>query len=226
MLELKSYLAKHNIECKVSASENFYHTKEVNDIFNLLIFLQKPKDRYYKAAALRSNILRYSDNEIYQIISKDLDVEELKTLFEIPNSYLYKDIRVNVIDKAKQQFKEKTNITFDYEEYKIGRAVKRLKITVKENNKGSNDIFANKKSFINHIRKEYIPNPDKNHFPIIVSTKQGDVKINITGEIYLSGDTVVNYDNKQADKLWDWLFDLVKNKPELLKNPNEKNLLN
>ena len=74
--------------------------------------------------------------------------------------------------------------------------------------------------------KEYIPNPDKNHFPIIVSTKQGDVKINITGEIYLSGDTVVNYDNKQADKLWDWLFDLVKNKPELLKNPNEKNLLN
>ena len=52
------------------------------------------------------------------------------------------------------------------------------------------------------------------------------MKINITGEIYLSGDTVVNYDNKQADKLWDWLFDLVKNKPELLKNPNEKNLLN
>ena len=80
MLELKSYLAEHNIECKVSASENFYHTKEVNDIFNLLMYLQKPKDRFYKSAAMRSNILRYSDDEIYQIISNDLEIEELNNL--------------------------------------------------------------------------------------------------------------------------------------------------
>lgn len=153
----------------------------------------------------------------------DLDIDELKTLFEIPNSYLYKDIRVNIIDKAKQQFKEKTNITFDYKEYKIGRAVKQLKITVKENNKGSNDIFASRKAFINYIRKEYMPNPDTKLFPIIISTKSGDIKVNLNGEIYISGDDVKSLDNKQADKLWDWLFDLVKNKPELLQDPKQKN---
>lgn len=156
----------------------------------------------------------------------DLDIEELKTLFEIPNSYLYKDIRVNIIDKAQQQFKEKTNITFDYEEYKIGRAVKRLKITVRENNKGSNDILASRKAFINYIRETYKPNPDKNHFPVVINTKSGDVKVNLNGEIYLSGnDDVKTYDNKQADKLWDWLYGLVKENANILNNPNEENLL-
>lgn len=155
----------------------------------------------------------------------DLDIEETRGLFEIPESYRYNDFK-RIIDKAKQQFKEKTNITFDYKEYKIGRAVKRLKITVRENNKGSNDIFASRKAFINFIRKEYAPDTNKNHFPIIVSTKSGDIKVNLNGEIYISGDDVKSLDNKQADKLWDWLYDLVKNKPDLLQNPKQKKLLN
>lgn len=156
----------------------------------------------------------------------ELDIEELRELFEIPKSYLYKDIRVNIIDKAQKQFKDKTNISFEYEEYKIGRAVKRIKITVKENNKGSNDIFASRKAFISYIRKEYKPDVTKNHFPIVISTKKGDVKVNLNGEIYLSGEDIKTLDNKQADKLWDWLYELAKEKPEILKNPNEKNLFN
>nr|WP_012737745.1 replication initiation protein [Aliarcobacter butzleri]ACH58605.1 initiator RepB protein family [Aliarcobacter butzleri] len=155
----------------------------------------------------------------------DFDIEEMRTLFEIPDSYRYNDVK-RIIDKAQQQFKEKTNITFDYEEYKIGRAVKRLKITVRENNKGSNDILASRKAFINYIRETYKPNPDKNHFPVVINTKSGDVKVNLNGEIYLSGnDDVKTYDNKQADKLWDWLYELVKENTNILNNPNEENLL-
>lgn len=155
----------------------------------------------------------------------DLDIEKTRVLFEIPESYRYNDFK-RIIDKAQQQFKEKTNITFDYEEYKIGRAVKRLKITVRENNKGSNDILANRKAFINYIRETYKPNPDKNHFPVVINTKSGDVKVNLNGEIYLSGnDDVKTYDNKQADKLWDWLYGLVKENANILNNPNEENLL-
>lgn len=155
----------------------------------------------------------------------DLDIEKTRVLFEIPESYRYNDFK-RIIDKAQQQFKEKTNITFDYEEYKIGRAVKRLKITVRENNKGSNDILASRKAFINYIRETYKPNPDKNHFPVVINTKSGDVKVNLNGEIYLSGnDDVKTYDNKQADKLWDWLYGLVKENANILNNPNEENLL-
>lgn len=157
----------------------------------------------------------------------DLEIEELKKLFEIPESYLYKDIRVNIIDKAQKQFKDKTNVSFEYEEYKIGRAVKRIKITVKENNKGSNDIFASRRAFVSYIRKTYKPDAEKNLFPIIVSTKQGDVKVNLNGEIYISGkESNKTLDSTQSDKLWDWLYELIKDKPELLNNPNEKNLLN
>jgi plasmid replication initiation protein len=154
----------------------------------------------------------------------ELEIEELKKLFEIPLSYLYKDIRVNIIDKAVKQFEEKTNIKFTYEEQKLGKKVVRLQIKVSENNKGSNDIFASRKAFISYIRKEYKPNPDKKIFPIVISTKTGDVKVNLNGEIYISGDDIKTLDNKQADKLWDWLYELVKNKPDLLQNPNQKNL--
>jgi plasmid replication initiation protein len=155
----------------------------------------------------------------------ELEIEEIKELFEIPESYLYKDIRVNIIDKAMKQFKEKTNIKFEYEEQKIGRKVVRLRIKVSDNNKGSNDIFASRKAFINYIRKEYKPDTNKNIFPVIINTKSGDVKVNLNGEIYISGDDVKTLDNKQADKLWDWLYELVKNKPDLLQNPKQKNLL-
>lgn len=156
----------------------------------------------------------------------ELDIEEVRELFEMPISYRYNDFK-RIIDKAKKQFKDKTNIIFEYEEYKLGRAVKRLTITVRENNKGSNDIFASRRAFVSYIRKAYKPDADKNLFPIIISTKQGDVKVNLNGEIYLSGkDSNKTLDSTQSDKLWDWLFDLVKDKPELLNNPNEKNLLN
>ncbi len=155
----------------------------------------------------------------------ELEIEEIKELFEIPESYLYKDIRVNIIDKAMKQFKEKTNIKFEYGEQKIGRKVVRLKLKVSDNNKGSNDIFASRKAFITFIRKEYKPDATRNHFPIVVNTKKGDIKVNLNGEIYLSGEDIKTYNNQQADKLWDWLYELVKDKPDLLQNPNQKNLL-
>lgn len=106
MLQLKSYLNEQNIECKISASENFYHTKEINDIFNLLMTLQFPTDKFYKAAALKTNILRYSDDSTYETISKEKEVDELNDLRALFNEkslsdfilyiyqeYSYKDIQ-------------------------------------------------------------------------------------------------------------------------------------
>lgn len=138
MLELKSYLAEHNIECKVSASENFYHTKEVNDIFNLLMFLQKPKDKYYKAAALRSNILRFSDDEIYQIISKDLDVEELNSLKNEFDIRILSDFVLYVYQKY--SFKELQNYFSDSEQRKANLDKFLFKVLEFENSNG-NDTY-------------------------------------------------------------------------------------
>ena len=138
MLELKSYLAKHNIECKVSASENFYHTKEVNDIFNLLMHLQKPKDKYYKAAALRTNILRYSDDEIYQIISKDLEIEELNSLKNEFDTRILSDFVLFVYQKY--SFKELQNYFSDSEQKKANLDKFLFKVLDYENSNG-NDTY-------------------------------------------------------------------------------------
>ena len=138
MLELKSYLAKHNIECKVSASENFYHTKEVNDIFNLLMHLQNPKDKYYKAAALRTNILRYSDDEIYQIISKDLEIEELNSLKNEFDTRILSDFVLSVYQKY--TFKDLQNYFSDCEQRKANLDKFLFKVLDYENSNG-NDTY-------------------------------------------------------------------------------------
>ena len=138
MLELKSYLAKHNIECKVSASENFYHTKEVNDIFNLLMHLQNPKDKYYKAAALRTSILRYSDDEIYQIISKDLEIEELNSLKNEFDTRILSDFVLFVYQKY--SFKELQNYFSDCEQRKANLDKFLFKVLDYENSNG-NDTY-------------------------------------------------------------------------------------
>lgn len=138
MLELKSYLAEHNIECKVSASENFYHTKEVNDIFNLLMFLQNPKDKYYKAAALRSNILRFTDNEIYQIISKDLEIEELNSLRNEFETRILSDFVLYVYQKY--TFKDLQNYFTDSEQKKANLDKFLFKVLEFENSNG-NDTY-------------------------------------------------------------------------------------
>lgn len=142
-------------------------------------------------------------NQSAKSFTFDFEIEEMRTLFEIPNSYLYKDIRVNIIDKAKEQFKIKTNITFDYKEYKIGRAVKRLIITVRENNKGSNDPMSDLKSFIAWIRKDF-RNVDLYHVP----NKQC-ISVNADGKIY---DKYQNefIDNKRSQEIWEKLYQLAK----------------
>ena len=139
MLELKSYLAEHNIECKVSASENFYHTKEVNDIFNLLMHLQNPKDKFYKSAALRSNILRFSDDEIYQIISKDLEVEELNSLKNEFETRILSDFVLYVYQKY--TFKDLQSYFSDTEQRKANLDKFLFKVLEFENSNG-NDTYS------------------------------------------------------------------------------------
>ncbi len=92
MLTLKQKLREKGLSAKVSASENFYHTKEVNDIFNLLkaisIIALRQKDfsefdKYYLAGAMRSNVLKIDDNSIKKHFDNQTLPEKLKTYVEI-----------------------------------------------------------------------------------------------------------------------------------------------
>lgn len=86
MLELKQKLREKGITAKVSASDNFYFTKEINDIFNTLkaidILSTTPKElnvtsKYYVVGAMRSNILRIDDNSIKRYLDTNTLPENL-----------------------------------------------------------------------------------------------------------------------------------------------------
>lgn len=89
MLLLKQKLREKGITAKVSASDNFYHTKEINDIYNTLqaIYILSNKElkdlsdaqRFYAVAAMRSSILKIDENSI----KKYLDSNTLPSKFRI-----------------------------------------------------------------------------------------------------------------------------------------------
>ena len=97
---------------------------------------------------LKSKFSEYKHyNKSAKSFTFELKIDWLREHFEIPASYQYSSgIKLRIIEKAKKQFKEKTDILFDYKEQKIGRKVDRLIVTVKDNNRGSNDLW----SFFNY----------------------------------------------------------------------------
>jgi len=82
MLGLKDELMKLGVECKVSASENYYHTTEITDIFFVLKALSILKDKedmkdialskkFYIAGAMKSSILHFTDGKVHDAIKAD-----------------------------------------------------------------------------------------------------------------------------------------------------------
>ena len=61
-----------------------------------------------------------------------ITLEDFRHALGIPKSYLYKDIRVNCIEKAIQELHEKDRLVIEWEPIKKGRAVKALKFTWKQ----------------------------------------------------------------------------------------------
>jgi len=134
----------------------------------------------------------------------EVTIDFLRTTYKIPNSYRYDNIKKQIIEKAQKDFKEYTDIQFDYKEKKIGRKVDRLVITVKDNNRGSNDFLSDLQSFIKYMRKNYI-NKD-------VWKGQGMIlTISENGRIY-NKKTLGEYNKKDSLKVWQNWYELAKNK--------------
>jgi len=140
----------------------------------------------------------------------ELEIDWLREHLGISKGYKYNDIKRQIIEIAKKQFKEKTDIQFDYKEQKIGRKVNSLQITIRDNNKGSNDYLATIQSFITYIRDKYKPDITNDTFPTVVETQNGNIKIDAKGRLYLSAPgKVIDYDNKQSQKLWEQLYQMA-----------------
>jgi len=139
----------------------------------------------------------------------DMKVERLRELFEIPESYQYSShIKKHILNKAVEQFKAKTDIQISYTEQKIGRKVDRIIITVKSNDKGSNDYLRERKVFISYMRANFV-NAD------VLEAKDKDtgrvIKVSVAPDGKLYDKRGGEFDKERSNGMWDTLFDMAQN---------------
>ena len=186
-------------------------------IINILSLKGEYSPRFYEILIMKWNIHK-KYNPLSKSLSFDMKIDELIDMLQIPRGYRYADIRRRIIDKAQKQFKAKTDIQFTYKEQKIGRKVDRLIITIKANDKGSNDYLSSLHSFIAYMRKHFI-NKD------ILKTKDkytGEymmLSVSEKGHIYNKYNTA-EIEKERAKEIWETLYKLAKqNKLECLQAP-------
>ncbi len=96
---------------------------------------------------------------------KIISLDEFRQMLEIPKSYQFGDIRRRILEKAKAELAEHTDILFDYEEIKTGRKVTHLHFYIRPNpkniqadNRIQENYFNNRKAFVALLRQNYSGN--------------------------------------------------------------------
>jgi len=182
LLELKKDFLQYNIKDILSLKSSY--------VIRLYELIMQEWQQYKK----------YNSNE--KSFSFELDLEELRELLEVPKSYQYVHFRERIIDKAKAQFKEKTNIKFDYEEIKLGRKVVKLLVEIKENIKGANDFLEDLESFKKYIRTNFVDvDLDTKENQVIACNKKGQIYEKLSGKIL---------NKKKSDIVWGVLYKIAK----------------
>ena len=154
----------------------------------------------------------YSEGTRYktakQSVTFDIKIDRLRELFEIPKSYQYSShIKLRILNKAVKQFKEKTDIQISFKEIKMGRKVDSLHITVRENNKGSNDYLKTKQSFIAYMREHYV-NVDLLQARNKDTNKEMMISVAPNGKLYDKKGT--EFDSNRSDEIWTSLYSFAK----------------
>jgi len=194
MLQLKEQFTKYKLE-------------------NILRFKSVYSIRLYELAKsweARGNFT-ISLDEFRQIMG--LDCLDKKDKGCKPKYKLYADTKRWVIERSVKEISKLSDINLTYDAKKTGRKVTDLVFTIQKKGTNSNNWMINRKAFIAHIRKAYKPDPDRNHYPAIVTdTKYGDLKVDLNGKIYFTDPDsgLFDMDFSQADKIWTWLYNGVK----------------
>ena len=148
--------------------------------------------------------------ESLKSVTFDIKIDKLRELFEIPVSYQYSShIKKRILDKAVKEFKEKTDSQITYKEIKLGRRVDSLHITVKENDKGSNDYLKHKTAFIAYMRLNFI-NVDVLQAKDKITGKSMMISIAPDGKLY--DKKGLEFDASRSNEMWGTLFRMAQDK--------------
>ena len=163
----------------VSNVDYFDGVLEIYFSLKTLNYLMEIKDKYIKYDLL--NIMRLDSKyliKLYKFLKDNFEkntrygnkskklikVSKLREILEIPNSYQYSSgIKRRVLEKARKEFVEHTDIIFDYEEKKRGRKIDELIFYIAQNpktmiTKTDKNYFKNRQIFVTLLRKNYTGN--------------------------------------------------------------------
>lgn len=142
-------------------------------------------------------------------IKIEININELREFLNLPKSYKYNHIKEQIIKKTQKDLENFTNIKFTFEESKIGKKVKSLVLTVKDNLSGSNDFLLDLKSFIkymriNHVNDDILTVKDKNTGETLL------LSVDLEGKLY-DKFSVRQINSKRSKEMWETLYEFAKN---------------
>lgn len=132
----------------------------------------------------------------------EINIDEFRNEFKIPNSYRYDNIKIQIFNKAVKEFKEHTDIEITYEpSRKKGKKVIAVEFTIRENTH-INPYLKDLRSFIEYMRR-YKTNED------IYKTQGMVLSISEKGRIY-DKKTLKEYNKDQSQVVWEKWYKLAK----------------
>ena len=147
---------------------------------------------------------------------KIISLDEFRQMLEIPKSYQFGDIKRRILEKAKIELAENTDILFDYKEIKTGRKITHLHFFITENPKNAKsdysiqeNYFKSRKTFVALLRQKYSGNkklfgwktlPEKNYNNYWLGLDRDGLVYS-----WLDGD-IVDFNAVESAKIYDvWL---------------------
>lgn len=208
LLQLKKNFTKINLENFISLNSKY--TK-----------------RLYEIAISRHNLTKYKECSI------ELNIDDIRTNWEIPKSYVYKNIK-DLFEKAKEDINSKTEIEIDFKPIQAirGKRIEKMVITIKPN-----DILKSLARFKKYMTTRYVHKTILEHnefkngkllgLTIYEKELKNETDIEMKNKLLLATDEKGKlYDlrsnrklNSQNNKMiWEELFKIAKNgKLEILK---------
>jgi len=152
---------------------------------------------------------------------KIVNLDEFREVLEIPKSYQYSShVKKLILNKAKQQLEEHTDILFDFEEIKTGRKVTHLKFIIRPNpaklqtdNRVQESYFSNRKAFVALLRKNYSGNGKFFGFKTIDGISYW-LGMDNNGLVYgTNGKDIKDFNAVESAKIYDIWLKIAQNSP-------------
>lgn len=178
-------------------------------------YLLELKERFVKYNL--KNILPLKSTysiRIYQLLKeyeklqkRTFAVDELTNILQIPKSYLYADFKRKVLKVAERELKEHCDIYFSFDEIKKGKKVHEILFHIKPNQKDQKEYLSSKRSFIAHMRKNFI-NADILQTQDKTTKKPYIISIDPKGKLYDKYGT--DFNATRSDEIWGKLYEMAK----------------